>query len=578
MAPMTTLGRSLLAMLALLLLCALWQLAARQDPVPGVRELSAQMRDARRPDAQWEKLDRSRLASWRGPFELRFNIELGPDSPVEPLVLRLALRAASELYWDGQLLARNGRVGNSAALEQPGRIDLWAVLPPQRAGLHQLLVRASSQSAQPFASADAHWLLSTLPGHSAARFAPWLVAAAASGCLMLAWVYFMLVAWRSPQPMVRREQLLLLALGAVGLLLPLIEAWRPLLGYDYPWHLVRMRLLLALSWAAAWLLPLALAARWGWPVSGPRWIAAMGLSAAALVMIAGQIGYDAASFLTHLTALLVAMGLCLRARRHEPDMAWPLFSTMVVSAALALLWPGAFLDGLYVLSLALLMSLLLLGHAAGLLRLSEQAARSEASRLELQTRLLRSSMQPHWLMNTLTSLQELIETDPARASRMVDLMAEEFGELRRLGERPLIPLQQELSLCRAHLRILSLLRSHAVEMQVEGDVNGICLPPGLLHTVVENALTHGGRLDEQPAFLLQLERNNGGVELRLRSPRGPGRMAGHAATGSGRRFIEASLAAAFPGRWSFSDGPEGQSYWCSRWSLPCEPGVAGCAC
>lgn len=568
MPAMTLLLRSLLAVLALLLLCALWQLGAAQGQGAGVQIQPAQMRMLSQPERPWQKLDRRLLAQWAGPYELRFEVDLDEQAARQPLVLGLLLRAASELSWDGQALAGNGRVGLNQAEEQPGRVDHWAPLPPQTAGRHQLHVRASSQRPLALRSAEAELRIASLQTQAAARYTPWLVAAAAFGCLALAWGYFLLAAHHASQQAGRRsEQRLLLALGLVGLLLPLVEAWRPLLGYAYPWHPLRLGLILGLTGLAAWLLPLALAARWQllWPAR--RWGPLAGLSFLLLAWAGPGYSYDMAGYFAHVLGLLAAALMCWRGRAQEPGMAWPLLATVLCSLALALIWPGAFLDGFYFLALTLLMSLLLLGHARGLLRLGEQAARSEAQRAELQTRLLRNSMQPHWLMNTLTSLQELIETEPARASRMVDLLAEEFSQLRQLGDAPLISLEQELELCRAHLRILALLRGHDLMLEVEGQAAGIMLPPGLLHTLVENALTHGGELHSQPAFLLQIEPQGDATELRFRAPQGPGRTS-KGPSGAGRHFIETSLATAFPGGWRFSDGPDGLGHWCSLLRLP----------
>jgi len=572
MPAMTLLLRSLLAVLALLLLCALWQLGAAQGQLTGVQIQPAQMRELSQPERPWQKLDRRLLTQWAGPYELRFEIDLDEQAARQPLVLGLLLRAASELSWDGQALAGNGRVGLNQAEEQPGRVDHWVPLPPQTAGRHQLQVRASSHWPLALRSAEAELRIASLQNQASARYAPWLVAAAAFGCLALAWGYFLLAAHHASQQATqqtgrRSEQRLLLALGLVGLLLPLAEAWRPLLGYAYPWHPWRLGLILGLTGLAAWLLPLALAARWQLLGPARRWVPLAGLSFLLLAWAGPGYSYDMAGYFAHVLGLLAAALMCWRGRAQEPGMAWPLLATVLCSLALALIWPGAFLDGFYFLALTLLMSLLLLGHARGLLRLGEQAARSEAQRAELQTRLLRNSMQPHWLMNTLTSLQELIETEPARASRMVDLLAEEFSQLRQLGDAPLITLEQELELCRAHLRILALLRGHDIALEVEGQATGIMLPPGLLHTLVENALTHGGELHGQPAFLLQIEPQGDATELRFRAPQGPGRKS-NKPSGAGRHFIETSLATAFPGRWQFSDGPDGQGHWCSLLVLP----------
>jgi Histidine kinase len=451
-----------------------------------------------------------------------------------------------------------------------GRIDWQTVLPPQPAGVHALWLRGSAQQLPLLAGTEAH--VTVLPlSAEAQRYAPWLVVAAAMGGLATAWLTLLRLR-REPTAAARGERWLLGLLGAVGLLLPLVEAWRPLWGYDYPWHATRLRLLLVLVLLAACLLPWVLATRWQrLPAPSARASAAaagaLTLAALLALLAAQRWGYDPVTWVVHVAGLGSAAWLCRAGIRREPQLAWPVLTLLLLTLLLALADPKAFLDCLYVIALALLLSLLLMAHSQDLQRRAEQAARAEAQRRDLQARLLRGSMQPHWLMNNLTALQELIETEPLRASELVSRLAEAFDQLRRFSERERVSLQEELLLCRAHLGIVALLRGHAVTLQMEGETEGVALPPGLLHTQVENALTHGADLRAQPAFVLQVQREGGALLLSLRSPKGPGR-AGSVQGGTGGRFIAASLASAYGDAASFNQGPEGAAHWCGRLRLP----------
>ena len=53
--------------------------------------------------------------------------------------------------------------------------------------------------------------------------------------------------------------------------------------------------------------------------------------------------------------------------------------------------------------------------------------------------------------------------------------------------------------------------------------------------------------------------------LELRSPRG---AAAHRGQGTGTRYIQASLAAAYPGSWCFTQGPD-DADWYGRIELAC---------
>ena len=111
--------------LALLLSALAWLHVVGDVSLPGVRVDNAQMREFQ---GAWIPLDTNRLATWPGPFELRWRLTLDQDEPT--LGLRLAFRGAGELRCNGQLVLRNGRPAATASDEVPGLVDCWAVLPP----------------------------------------------------------------------------------------------------------------------------------------------------------------------------------------------------------------------------------------------------------------------------------------------------------------------------------------------------------------------------------------------------------------------------------------------------------------
>ena len=218
------------------------------------------------------------------------------------------------------------------------------------------------------------------------------------------------------------------------------------------------------------------------------------------------------------------------------------------------------------LLLAVLMGFLLLRHAERLRTLDRHNARLREERARLSLQLLQRGIQPHWLMNTLTCLQELIEQAPPRASRLVESLAEQFDRLRESSLHALVPLEDELALCRNHLDIVGVALGQTIGFEVDADDTDILLPPGVLHAQVENALTHAGAgACAQHSLRLQVRRENGRRVLELRSPRG---NAAHRGQGTGTRYIEASLAAAFPGGWRFTQSPD-DTGWCGRIELPC---------
>ncbi|MCK9488820.1 MAG: histidine kinase [Xanthomonadales bacterium] len=568
---MTT-TKILAAPAVLVLVIAAWLLAS--SPAPVVQQvLSAEMAPAAMPvsgglpqqpaqDLDWQALDAGVLAGWRDPHWLRWRLS-APANDAGRL-LHLSLRAASQPYWNGQPLAANGAVGRSKAEEQPGLIDIVRVLPPSgHAGADELIVLASSQHQWlRMGSTDAAVQIVSVEGPSVLRPAPWLIVFFAAGALAAAGLYFLAVQRGQPRA---HGAALLLALGAVGLALPVVEGWRPLLGYAYPWHGLRMFALLALHVAAALLLPAYLARSFDVEVPISARIVYLATLAAVVAFLPSFDGRGAAVLLL---SLLASARLLWRAQ-GEHEQRRPILVLMLAGALSMPVVGRTFLDGPYFLLLAVLMGFLLLCHAERLRTLDRHNARLREERAQLALQLLQRGIQPHWLMNTLTCLQELIEQAPSRASRLVESLAEQFDRLRESSRHALVPLADELALCRNHLDIVGQALGQPIGFEVDADDiddMDFLLPPGVLHAQVENALTHAGAsaCTQQP-LRLRVHRENGRRVLELHSPRG---HAAHRGQGTGSRYIQASLAAAFPDRWHFAQGAD-DAGWCGRIELAC---------
>ncbi len=143
---------------------------------------------------------------------------------------------------------------------------------------------------------------------------------------------------------------------------------------------------------------------------------------------------------------------------------------------------------------------------AALVAERDAAARQAA---ETELRLLRVQIHPHFVFNTLATLQHWVDKADPRAG---PLLRELTGFLRRatsmLG-RPEVPLVEEAQSAGHYLAIMQTRMGDRLQTQIEIDPR--CaqqpLPPGLLLTLVENAIEHG------------LEPKIGGGTLCIRSTR-----------------------------------------------------------
>lgn len=564
--------RTVTAFTALLAAMAAWLWATSHDREPAL-VLAAEMApamaafSARMPEGpplalDWRPLDQATLARWHGPYWLRWRLS-GPASEGHDRALRLSLRAASQIYWNGQRLADNGTVGRTEEEEHPGFIDVVRILPSSAAsGTDELVVLASSHhELYRLSHAGAAVEVASVQSIFGHHLRPWLIAALAMGGLGAACVYFLAV-----QRGRRRTSgtAALVALCFVGLALPVVEAWRPLLGYAYPWHGPRMLALLILHLAAALLLPAYIANRFNialWSGARVTYLAALAL------MVALVPSFDGRSAAILLLSLIASIWL-MSHTRAEPEERLPMGILMIGGALAVPLAGGVFLDGPYFIFLAVLMGFLLSRHAAQLRSLDQhnQNLREERARLSLQ--LLQRGIQPHWLMNTLTCLQELIEQAPPRASRLVQSLAEQFDRLRESSTRPSVPIEDEIALCRNHLDVVGLALDRRITFEVTAVADGtrLFLPPGVLHAQIENSLTHAGAMAcASRPFRLDIRHQDDTWILEMRAPRGSGKRRGE---GTGTRYIMASLESVYPARWTYSQHADGDD-WCSRIELKC---------
>ncbi|MCE2916053.1 MAG: sensor histidine kinase [Rubrivivax sp.] len=124
-------------------------------------------------------------------------------------------------------------------------------------------------------------------------------------------------------------------------------------------------------------------------------------------------------------------------------------------------------------------------------RLRERAEREQA--IEMARRLAAAQLEPHFLFNTLASLQHWVDTGDARASRLLSALTGYLRTTLPMFDRPLLPLADELAAVRHYLEVMRLRLGDRlqVEIDVPTSLGAQRLPPGLLLTLVENALLHG---------------------------------------------------------------------------------------
>ena len=117
--------------------------------------------------------------------------------------------------------------------------------------------------------------------------------------------------------------------------------------------------------------------------------------------------------------------------------------------------------------------------------------------VEARMAAMQAQVEPHFLFNTLASIDHLIETDPPRASQMqknlIALLRASMPTLREAADGGVRDLGRELAVIRPYLAILKVRMEERLctEIDVPDGLLSAEFPPMMVQTLVENAIKHG---------------------------------------------------------------------------------------
>ena len=522
-------------------------------------------------DRDWPTVDAKALPAHSGIYWVRWHTQLGeatligggPDTwqperngPVDAIAG--AVVCAFDFYWDGRLVLRNGTVGSSPETEVPGTLEFVARLPDdlRGPGPHVAAIRISSYQVNFPGSTVFSFPASTLNydrrnsdfdrqvifpmlGTSCA-----LVAAVVCGVLfwlvdrrrplllcgffsLAVAVYHFLVGWRYVSVLIFRPETydqLYPRYQAIELVITLIAWPLPLMfleQFAFPrkrWWLAALGVLLAAVWWTTW--------------NGSAYVNVLWQCRAALGVTTVVAGWAVARRRTGARLALAAALIGLASVHADSN-------------------PPLFLAPTFLLTFALLVMALLtaVGLQVQTARRVARAAELTAARMEIE--LLKKNLQPHFLMNTLTALSEVVEQDPRGAVKLIDDLAEEFRTVARVSAEKLIPLAHELDLCRAHLRVMSVRTGRTWSFDAARVDEAALVPPAVFLTLIENGFAHQRVTEGAAAFTLQSERAaDGMVHYTFFSPGEVQTNSTRPAGGTGLRYVKARLEESFPGQWS----------------------------
>ena len=114
---------------------------------------------------------------------------------------------------------------------------------------------------------------------------------------------------------------------------------------------------------------------------------------------------------------------------------------------------------------------------------------------EARMQMMQAQVEPHFLFNTLASVEYLIETDPPRASAMQRSLIQYLrAVLPQMRDNAIVTnLGREADMVKSYLNLLKMRMEErlTVDMQIPDSLRAAAFPPMMLQSMVENAIKHG---------------------------------------------------------------------------------------
>lgn len=143
---------------------------------------------------------------------------------------------------------------------------------------------------------------------------------------------------------------------------------------------------------------------------------------------------------------------------------------------------------------------------------------------EAELAKLRQQIQPHFLFNSLNSINALVVTQPQEARKMVQQLSEFLRGTLKKDEEKLITLNEELKHLQLYLDIEKVRFGHRLNVNIDTDKNceELKLPPLLIQPVVENAIKFG-LYDTVGDVTIELRSKlvNGNLQISVTNPYDP---------------------------------------------------------
>lgn len=454
------------------------------------------------------------------------------------LAVRIEGLMSYEVFWNGELIGKNGVTATNDAPEEEGKLRGIFVLPEITTGQQILTLKASNMMVTKIR------IFSIVIGKVDELYKyPFLFILAIhllAGVFMVIGFYYIIEYFNGYS----KSHLFFGLLCVLFFLLISLEYVRYYWNYHYSFHYQRLLMIEILTFLASFLLPYFFYLNFH--LKQYSWILLALLASLAFVELRIlSAGHDLRiMYLYGIAILFSSIFILLAYLKKDKDIkhsALGIIPSFVVFFYYDLLLFAGFVN-------LIVFNLLSIAKDQKRTRAERDQAKLASTRLELE--LIKKNIQPHFLMNTLTSIIEWIEKDPKVGIEMIEALAEEYQVLLKMANQNLVSALEEISLCKTHLNIMSYRKGAHYSLEVESEFNNRRIPPGIFLTIIENGISHS-QAHSSVQFSIKEDLIDESIHYQVRAV-GQMLIDEEPSLGLGTSYIQARLQESFPDKWELN--------------------------
>ncbi|WP_281988383.1 histidine kinase [Aquimarina aggregata] len=480
-------------------------------------------------------------------FWVRMKVVLPEDpEPFKPQGVLVYAFGAYELYWDNVLIGTNGTPGKENNIDKIGEVDRSFIIPRHLAkkGEHSVAFRVS-QKYHPDIDRGFGLVFSNYKNLIQAPLVLTSITYILAGAFFLTAIYFFILYFNNRKFF---PVLLFSICSFLFFLLIIIEYVKFYLPIHYSDFYIRLEIIGVLTFLISFLIPVYFSIQFSLPKR--KILVPLYFLFLILLYFLNRGHYDFTTKLLIVSMWIASAGIVGHAVFRKKSQAIVVLTTLLINV---LLYNFLAYDMSLILSFTLLLLCMFYLLA---LQIREQRKSYEHSLLQtsrLKNELLKKKIQPHFLMNTLTSLIDWVEESPAKGVNFIEALAEEFNLLNQIEDKKLIPITQEIQLCKSFLNIMKYRKEIVYSWDEKNIDQTKKIPPAIIHTLVENGITHGlPNEHNEIRYRFSHESDSDSTKYILQTIASLRKPDKKIQDGTGNAYIKARLTESYDEKWHFT--------------------------